>query len=196
MTDKFSCLPYLALLVGLVGPLKVLAEPQTLNFQEATASYRSRDALSSWVGKTSKVTGTLVYDDKTGAVVSGKVQVDLATLDSGNGLRDTRMRNEFLQTDKYPSANFVLKSVDGFPAFTEWKEWGVQQKGKITGDLTVHNITRPVSFEANALYTGKELQLSGKGLIKMTDFGITPPSLFLVTVEDTVTLEITAVIKP
>jgi len=172
-------------------PLRAL--PQTLSFQTATASYRSRDILNSWIGKTKQVTGSLVYDDKTGMVMEGKVQVGLASLDSGDGLRDSRMRNEFLQTEQYPNATFILKSVEGFSKFTEWKQWGTQQKGKLIGELTIRNLTRPVTFEGEAVYTGRELQLKGMGTIKMTDFGITPPSLLLVTVEDSVVLEINAV---
>jgi len=184
--------------IGVMGlsvfHLKVMAAPQTLTFQEATASYQSRDVLSSWVGKTKQVTGTLVYDDKTGVVIEGKVQVQIATLDSGNGLRDTRMRNEFLQTEQYPNAVFTLTAIEGFSKFTDWRKWGLKERGKITGELTLRNITRPVTFEGEAVYTGRELQLKGTGIIKMTDFGITPPSLLLVTVEDNVTLEIQAIV--
>lgn len=178
--------------IGLLNqPLR--AEPQTLSFQTATVSYRSRDILNSWTGKTKQITGSLVYDDKIGTVLEGKVQVGLASLDSGDGLRDSRMRNEFLQTEQYPHATFILKSVEGFSKFTQWKQWGTKQKGKLIGELTIRNLTRPVTFEGEAVYTGRELQLKGMGTIKMTDFGITPPSLLLVTVEDTVILEINAV---
>lgn len=173
--------------------LQSMALPQTLTFREATASYRSRDVLSAWVGKTNQVTGMLVYDNKTGVVLEGNVQVQLSTIDSGNSLRDTRMRNEFLQTEQYPTATFKIKSVEGFAKFTEWKKWGLKERGKIIGELTVRAITRPVVFEGEAVYTGRELQLKGTGVIKMSDFGITPPSLLLVTVEDNVTLDITAV---
>jgi polyisoprenoid-binding protein YceI len=181
-----------AMTLCLLSP-EVLAAPQTLVFQTATASYRGRDVLSNWKGITKNVTGSLVYDDKTGMVMTGKVQVELATIDSSNELRDARMRNEFLQTAQYPQATFVITTVEGFGKFTEWKRWGIKERGKITGDLTVRNITRPVTFEGEAVYTGRELQLTGISTVKMSDFGITPPSLLLVTVEDAVTLEISAV---
>ncbi len=175
--------------------LAAMAEPQTLVLSDGMASYHSRDVLSAWVGKTPEVKGSLVYDDRTGEFLTGQVQVQLASIDSGNGLRDGRMRKEFLQTDQYPAALFVVKSLTGFAKFTEWKRWGTKQKGTISGDLTIRDITRPVTFTSEAVYTGRELQLKATGTIKMTDYGITPPSLLLVTVEDAVGLEFTAVGK-
>jgi len=53
-----------------------------------------------------------------------------------------------------------------------------------------------VTFDAEAIYTGKELKVTGTSKVKMTDYGITPPSLFLVTVEDSVGLEFDALAKP
>jgi polyisoprenoid-binding protein YceI len=62
--------------------------------------------------------------------------------------------------------------------------------------LTIRNITKPVTFDAEAVYTGKELKITGTSKVKMTDYGITPPTLLLVTVEDTLGLEFDALAKP
>lgn len=171
------------------------AEPKNLQFEQATVAYKGRDALGSWTGTTKDVKGTLAYDSQTGELLKGEVQVGLASIDSGNGARDARMRNEFLQTDKFPTALFVVKKIEDFPKFSDWKQWGNRQKGRIIGELTIKNVTKPVTFEAETVYTGKELKVTGTSKVKMTDFGITPPSIFLVTVEDTVGLEFDAVAK-
>jgi polyisoprenoid-binding protein YceI len=186
----------LALLLVLTCSTAALAEPKTLKFDQSTAAYKGKDALSAWTGTTKDVNGTVEYDSQTGEFIKGEVQVGLASIDSGNGVRDARMRNEFLQTDKFPTALFVVKKIENFPKFSAWKQWGNRQKGKIIGDLTIKNITKPVTFEAEAIYTGKELKVTGTSKVKMTDYGITPPSLFLVTVEDSVGLEFDALAKP
>lgn len=188
-----------ALLLAGLGCLLVtsgaLAQPRILKIERSTATYTSRDALYSWAGTTSGVSGTISFDDQTGELLQGEVQVDLATIDSGNGLRDGRMRNEFLQTDKFPKATLTIDKLEGYPKFSEWKKWGLKQTGKIYGQLTIRNITHPVVWDAEAIYLGKELKVSAKGQIKMTDFGITPPSLAFVTVEDNVGLQATIVAK-
>jgi polyisoprenoid-binding protein YceI len=186
----------LALLLVLTLSTTAHAEPKTLKFEQSTAAYNSRDSLSSWTGTTKDVNGTVTYDSQTGEFLKGEVQVGLASIDSKNGVRDARMRNEFLQTDKFPTALFVVKKVENFPKFSEWKQWGNRQKGKMIGDLTIRNITKPVTFDAEAIYTGKELKITGTSKVKMTDYGITPPTLLLVTVEDTLGLEFDALAKP
>jgi polyisoprenoid-binding protein YceI len=186
----------LALLLALSLNSAAHAEPKTLQFEQSTAAYKGRDSLGSWTGTTKEVMGTLAYDSQTGELLKGEVQVGLASINSGNGVRDARMRNEFLQTDKFPTALFVVKKVEDFPKFSDWKQWGNRQKGRIIGDLTIKNVTKPVTFEAETVYTGKELKVTGTSKVKMTDFGITPPSIFLVTVEDTVGLEFSALAKP
>lgn len=168
-----------------------LAQPRLMKIEKSTATYSSRDALYSWTGTTSGVSGTLNFDDQTGEILKAEVEVDLATIDSGNSLRDGRMRNEFLQTDKFPKATLTIDKLEGYPKFSEWKKWGTKQTGKIYGQLTIRNITRPVIWDAEAIFLGKELKVKAKGQIKMTDFGITPPSLAFITVDDNVGLQAT-----
>ncbi|WP_164928835.1 YceI family protein [Gloeobacter violaceus] len=172
------------------------AAPKTLKFDQGTATYTNRDAFASWEGNTSDIGGTLILDDQTGELVKGEIQIGLAAIDSGNGARDARMRGEFLQTEKYPKATFVVTKLEGFPSVAEWKKWGLKQTGKIHGDLTIKEVTRPVVFEAEAVYLGTELKVSGKGQTKMTDFGISPPSLLFVTVDDAIGLKFQAVARP
>jgi polyisoprenoid-binding protein YceI len=186
----------LALLLVLGLNVAAYAEPKTLKFEQSTAAYMGRDSLGSWTGKTKDVNGSVTYDSQTGEFIKGEVQIGLASIDSGNGVRDGRMRNEFLQTDKFPTALFVVKKIENFSKFSEWKQWGNRQKGKMIGDLTIRNITKPATFDAEATYTGKELKITGTSKVKMTDYGITPPTIFLVTVEDTLGLEFDALAKP
>ncbi len=184
-----ACLGYFLVTSG------TLAQPRSMKIEKSTATYSSHDALYSWTGTTSGVSGTLSFDDQTGEILKAEVDVDLATIDSGNGLRDGRMRNEFLQTDKFPKATLTIDKLEGYPKFSEWKKWGTKQTGKIYGQLTIRNITRPVIWDAEAIYLGKELRVNAKGQIKMTDFGITPPSLAFVTVDDSVGLQATILAK-
>jgi polyisoprenoid-binding protein YceI len=186
----------LAFLLLLTLSTAAYAEPKTLKFERSSAFYTGRDALAAWKGTTKDVNGSVAYDSQTGEFLKGEVQIGLASIDSGNGVRDARMRNEFLQTDKFPTATFVVKKIENFPKFSEWKQWGNRQKGKMVGDLTIRNITKPVTFDAEAIYTGKELKITGTSKVKMTDYGITPPSILLVTVEDTLGLEFDALAKP
>ncbi|AGY58662.1 YceI family protein [Gloeobacter kilaueensis] len=172
------------------------AATKTFTIVQGVASYTDRDIFDAWTGKTSDIKGTLSYDDQSGELLKGEVQVGLATIDSGNGVRDARMRAEFLQTDKFPTASFSVERLEGFPKFSEWRLWGLKQTGRIVGQLTIRGITRPVSFDAVAVFLGNELQITAKSQIKMSDYGISPPSIVFVTVEDGIGLQVQAVAKP
>ena len=69
--------------------------------------FQSKAALEDFDGKTRKVTGTLVVDpDDLGDSLQVQVEVDLASLDTGISLRNKHMRENHLETEKYPSAVF------------------------------------------------------------------------------------------
>lgn len=53
----------------------------------------------------------------------------------------------------------------------------------MTGKLTVTNVTKTISFPVNVTKSGETYTISGKLNIKMTDYGITPPSAFFNTLK-------------
>ena len=65
----------------------------------------------------------------------------------------------------------------------------------VSGNLTFHNVTKPISFTAKKRYAGKEMSVVGGFSIKLTDYSIAPPTLMMAATEDLVKLEFTAVFK-
>jgi polyisoprenoid-binding protein YceI len=147
---------------------------------QSTASYVVGEQLAGRalpndaVGTTSGVAGTLVIG-ADGAVAPGsKITVDLTTLRSDESRRDNFVKSNVLQTGKYPIAEFVPTAVEGLaqplPA-------SGQVDFTLTGDLTVHGATRPVTWDVVAEVDGS--QVSGTALTTMTfaDFGMTAPKV-------------------
>ncbi|MGA2216801.1 MAG: YceI family protein [Terracidiphilus sp.] len=88
-------------------------------------------------GSFGKVAATIVYNeaDVTKSVVTATI--DVSTVATGQEARDTHLKTDtFFDVVKFPSATFASKSVakDG-------------SKLKVTGDLTLHGITKPVVLE-------------------------------------------------
>lgn len=73
-------------------------------------SFTSIAPLEEIVGKTSIVTGYVSLPDGA-SPAKGEVHVDLASLDTGLSLRNKHMRENHLETDKYPEAMFQLESM-------------------------------------------------------------------------------------
>ncbi len=130
-----------------------------------------------WVGK--KVTGahdgniklskgTITADGKT--VSAGSFEIDMTSITCKdltdaeyNGKLIGHLKNEdFFATDKFPKANFVLKSA--------------KAKGNdvydMTGDLTIKGITKAVTFPATVKVAGKSLTAVAKITVDRTAYDI------------------------
>jgi len=158
------------------------------------ANYRVREQLAGVsfpndaVGVTRGVSGSIAFDD-AGAVVEGSaVVVDLAGLVSDQSRRDGFVRNNTLQTARFPTATFVPTAVGGltFPLPD-----GGEAEVEITGELTVRGVTRPVTWIGVATFDGDEVRLEAATTFTFEDFDLVKPRVASVlSVADQITLEI------
>ena len=98
------------------------------------------------------------------------VELDAASVDTGNPDRDTHLRSpDFLDSDRFPTITF--RSVD------------VEDQGDgsylITGDLTVKGETRPIRLDAELggiirdPFGNDRMGFSASGTIDRSEFGLT-----------------------
>ena len=146
------------------------------------------------VGKTNQVEGsfTISLDGKPSGKVT-KITVNLPSLTSDSDRRDGKIRTDWLESEKYPVATFVSTGVEGVPAsYTD----GQDVSFKLTGDLTIHDTTTPVTFDVVGKLSGDTVTGKATSKIQMTDFGFNPPDIGgFVKVENDVDLTITFVAK-
>ncbi|QXV67307.1 YceI family protein [Mucilaginibacter sp. 21P] len=92
-----------------------------------------------------------------------------ATVDTDNERRDGHLKGaEFFDVEKFPTLNFVSTSV---------KPNGTN-KYKVTGNLTLHGVTKPVTLDVvyrgtitNPMTKGPDAGFKITGTIKRSDFG-------------------------
>jgi polyisoprenoid-binding protein YceI len=95
-------------------------------------------AISTVRGAFTKVNGTVQLDDKDISKSSVEVTIDAASVDTRVENRDKDLRSDhFFDVEKYPTLTFKSTKV-------EQVEPG---KLKVTGDLTLHGVTKPVILE-------------------------------------------------
>jgi polyisoprenoid-binding protein YceI len=127
-------------------------------------------------GKTSDISGTVFFDPKNPSRSEiAPITVNLKSLDSGIDLRDQRLHNEFLESNKFPTATFKTTRLQGLPT-TPYTD-GDDLDFKIVGNLTLHGVTREVTFDASGKVTGGTLTATAKTNTMLTDFGMTVPDL-------------------
>lgn len=155
------------------------------DFSGTFAGYRFDEELAgvganTAAGRTPDVSGTMtVAGDEVTAV---DVEVDLRTLRSDNGIRDNALRTRGLESDRFPTASFSLTQPVALP---EGVLDGEGATATVTGDLTVHGVTREVAVEVEAELSGDAAVVVGRAPVRLGDFGIDPPTgLSVVSIAD------------
>ena len=142
------------------------------------------------VGATNQVAGEIAVDfDNPTNSQAGTILVNARTLTTDNNFRNRAINNEILDTQEFEFITFTPTSIAGFP---ENPQFGLELVFQMTGDLTIRDITREVTFDARVIVES-DSQLSGYAstMIARADFELNIPSVASVAdVDEEVLLEI------
>jgi polyisoprenoid-binding protein YceI len=122
------------------------------------------------VGRTSAVTGSLVIAQNT--VTSGSFQVDLTRLNVVVAGKQNTSIFQILDTKHYPEATLTLTRPI---VFASLPATGQTIASQATVVLTLHGITRPVTFPVIARSNGSVLEALGSASVQVSEWGIQPP---------------------
>jgi polyisoprenoid-binding protein YceI len=162
----------LALAALLAAPGFARAEPMSWNIDpvHSSVTFKIRHLVSRVQGEFKEFSGTITYDPADAAAGSVEVVIAAASIDTKNDNRDKDLRSaKFFDVETYPDITFkstkVEKTEDG--------------DLKVSGDLTMHGITRPVVLDAEFLGSGPHPRggqvagFSATTTLNRKDFGIT-----------------------
>lgn len=147
-------------------------------------------ALTDAVGRTSAVTGSATLEaaaDKL-TVSAASFEADLTQLASDDGRRDRRIRSIGLESDRFPTGSFVLAETIDVPADGLT---GATIDVTLTGDLTIHGVTKRVSIPGQARLAEGRIEIVAALTFPFADFGMEAPNIAgFVEVQDEATLEV------
>ena len=128
-----------------------------------------------------------------GFSVTGEAKYQLDALDAGIELRTRHMKEKYLETGKYPIANFKLQKLSLPQAFIDG-DFDADDE-PFSGELTMREITRSIRGTVDLKRRGKELNLRFEFAIKVSDFKIPVPNFMGVTMANEVTVKVTTTPK-
>lgn len=179
--------------VGIAGTWAVDTTSGTFDFESATGTFvgfRIAENLAgigstTAVGRTGAVTGTMEIDGTT--LTAASFDVDVSTITTNDSRRNDRVA-QALESDQIPTATFKLTTpVDlGADAAN-----GGEVSVTAVGDLTIHGVTKSVSFPLQSKLVNGTVVVVGSLDLTFSDFGVTvPKTQIVVSVDDHGTLEL------
>jgi len=129
-------LPLLALSSLFLSPALALASTWDIDPAHSTVEFSVRHMMVTTVkGQFQKVKGTVELDEKDPSKSTVEVSIETASIDTREAKRDAHLKSpDFFDAAKFPALTFKSTKI----------EKAGKGKFKITGDLTMHGITKAV----------------------------------------------------
>ena len=143
------------------------------------------DVLHTVEGTFALKSGAITFDLQTGDA-SGQIVVDAASGNSGNGMRDSKMKKDVLESAKYPEIVFTPKHVSGYVAGQD------SSTVQVTGDFTIHGGTHPLTLTLPITLKGSQVTAHTEFDIPYEQWGMKNPSTLFLKVSNTVQIKIEA----
>ncbi len=137
-----------AVTLALALPALALAEPVTykVDADHSGVGFTIRHFVTNTPGRFKDFTGTIVYDKDNPAGSKVEFTVQAASIDTANDDRDKHLRSaDFFDVEKFPTLTFTSTGVKGVDKDTL----------EVTGDLTMHGVTKRVTIPVELLGTAK-----------------------------------------
>jgi polyisoprenoid-binding protein YceI len=116
-------------------------------------------------GQLSGLKGEILFFTTDLTACSFNVSVDASTVDTDNGSRDQQLKSEYFDAEKYPEIIIASTKIDK----TNKTESGFYY---FTGTLTMHGITKPISFPFHIEKVNDTYLFTGEFEINRLDYGV------------------------
>lgn len=147
----------------------------------------------SFEATTTALAGELTLVSSAPVSLGGELAVELASLDTGIGLRNEHMRDKYLEVGR--GAGFDHAVVSGV-SLGNVDPATFQGRTAFTGTLLLHGTKRPVSGQATIKRDGRSVHVEASFPVTVTDHGIPKPQYLGVGVRNEVNVMVSFVAEP
>lgn len=148
-----------------------------------SVKFISNAPIENFEGVTNQIDGYLYlvsFDDLTKNQLY--FEVDLNTLDTGIGLRNRHMRENYLETDKYQFTYFEGK-IDSIKLLSENK-----YEVLVSGKMSIHGVTKDISLNGTIIKDEKNIQIESNFSVALSDYKIEIPKLMFMKIDENMKL--------
>jgi polyisoprenoid-binding protein YceI len=129
------------------------------------SNYNIQFSCDQAAGIFKNIKATILFDEQAPANAKINVSVEAASLNTGNALMNQHAKSdEALDVTKYPTITFTSKKIT--------KNGAAYQ---VTGDLTLHGVTKEITVPLTFKKSGNTGSFAAAFNIKRSDFGVGKP---------------------
>ncbi len=180
-----ACLTVLA-----AAALSRASEYQVDRTAENSVVFISDAPIEDFEGTTDRIDGYVLFDgdslDPQINLDSSEVyfEVDLASLDTGIGLRNRHMRENYLETDQYPYATYAgrIEAIESCA--------GDSCVIVSSGTMTIHGTAQAIELRCITRRTAVGYRVESEFVVKLPDYKIEVPSLMFMKISEEIALRL------
>ena len=188
-TKIFAIVAVVALVAVFAGSGALASSPVArvgfikLDPTRTLVEFRLGGSIHNTHGKFQFKGGSIKADPTTGKA-EGTIIVDATSGDSGDSIRDDRMKDSVLEAGKYPEIIFSARHIEGYV------DHGGGFHAKLAGVLKLHGGEHQIVIETSGTLIGDNLVATGHFSIPYVDWGLKDPSVLFLTVAKQVDIDI------
>jgi len=177
-----------SVLLGLALAGAAVVTPGTWRVEQAAVRVICPITIGgSFEAKTTALSGSVTAGGSGSPAFDGSLTVNLRTLDTGIGLRNEHLRENYLEVGKgagFDTATLSEIELNGVNPHTP------EGKGSFTGVLSLHGVSKPVTGAVDIRQSGTGLRVKASFPVQLSDYSIRPPRYLGVGVKDVVQVEV------
>jgi len=131
---------------------------------------------------------TIVLKSSTNEI---QIRLSIQNFKFKNGLMEEHFNENYMESEKYPNCEFkgkINEPVD----YTRDGENAVT----VTGKMDLHGVTKEITIPGTLTKTGNELKLYTKFPVKVSDYNIKVPSMYVKNIAEVVDVTFNAILEP
>ena len=162
-------LVFSALLISIISIPTLHAETYSIDSEHSQVAFNVRHLVSRANGVFNEFSGQILFDPAQPEKIQVEATIAVSSVDTDNEKRDEHLR----------SADFF--DVESFPSIT-FKSTGAEVKDDVihvTGDFTMHGVTKSIVLPVNVLGTGTnpwskkaQVGMSAQTVLSRSEYGV------------------------
>jgi polyisoprenoid-binding protein YceI len=142
----------------------------------------------SFEAKTKNLSGDVTPASDEQGAVRGALKVELQTLETGIGIRDRHMKNNYLEVEKGPG--FATATIEDI------RVEKLEGKTVFTGMLSLHGQKKKVTGAAELQQKDGKIRVQAQFPVKVSEFEIPAPTYLGVGVKDEIQIKVSLMAVP